>query len=654
MQNVGQNDVPIQFSPAQHATLLTYVQRVYEFLGGSNFNLRANLEQRDRTYYRENDLTRDQQLARLYNMYGDAKKMQNITVPVVQPQVESTVGYLTEVFCTGSPFFGVVTSPADADAGVQMETTIDDNSRRFNWRSEAIKVFRDGLKYNVMAAEVDWKKKKVFSIINDPTKRTEVAGASATEWYAGNFFKRMDIYNTILDTRVPPNQMHISGEFGGYVELLPRTALKQLIIDLGEGTMNVRQAFESNCANYTVGANSPGEYYIPLINPYALIQQTSMTTNWLSWFAGVTKNGEIQYRDLYEVAYLYCRFLPSDFGLKLPAANTPQIFKLVVVNKRWIIFMRRQSNAHNFLPIVVAQPFDDGLGYQAKSFADNVTPYQELSSALWNAGLESKRRLVFDRLFYDPSRINKVDIDRASAVARIPVKPSGYGKPVGDAVFSSNYRDDNAVGVMQMAQSIQQMAQLGNGLNNAQQGQFQKGNRTRYEFETVMNKSDWHPRLLAITIEDTFFGPVKEITKMNILQYQAPATLYSIPQQQPVQVDPIALRKATYTFKLTDGQTPSEQQVSFDLLDKMVQLGMTVPAINAEYDIMGMLAWSIKLRGGYWINDFKRNPQQQQQYLQTVNATSNAEAPPNAQAQAAATQQQMQQPQPSTQPTAKS
>jgi hypothetical protein len=60
-------------------------------------------------------------------------------------------------------------------------------------------------------------------------------------------------------------------------------------------------------------------------------------------------------------------FLPSDFALKLAAQNTPQIFKLIVVNKNWIIYCKRMTNAHNFLPIVVGQPFDDGLGYQAKS-----------------------------------------------------------------------------------------------------------------------------------------------------------------------------------------------------------------------------------------------------------------------------------------------
>lgn len=632
MASPSSNDAPIKLSKGQHDDILKYISRIYDYLGGGNFNFRAGLEWRDRVYYRENDYTKEEMLARLSNYVGDANKIRNVTVPVVQPQVESTVGYLSEVFCSGSPFFGVVSPPQEQDGALQMETVIDDNSRRFGWRAEAIKCFRDGLKYNLQAAEIDWERKKVFSIINDPSQGMEKGGVAAEEWYSGNFFKRLDLYNVVFDTRVKPNEIHTRGEFAGFVDIYPRTNLKQLVIDLGTDSTNfVTEAFNSNTSGaYTVGANVPGSYYIPLINPAALMNQSNaLNHNWVSWFAGVTKNGQIQYRDMYEVAKFYVRAMPSDFNLThLRARNTPQIFKFIVVNKRWIIYMQRMSNAHNLLPIVVGQPFDDGLGYQAKSYGDNVEPYQAMSSSLWNSGIESKRRLVFDRIFYDPSRINKTDIDKATSVARIPVKASGYGKPVSDAIWSSNYRDDSVVGILQMAKEVQGMAQMSNGLNNVQQGQFQKGNKTRYEFETVMNKSDWHPRLLALTLEDTWFGPIKEIVKMNILQYQGSANLYSVPQQKPVVVNPQVLRKSTYTWKLTDGQTPSEKVASLDLLDKIVQLGMSVPAINAEYDVMGMLTYSIKVAGGSWINDFKRTPDQRAAYLNNVKATTNAETPP--------------------------
>ncbi len=631
------NDTIIKLSKKQHDDMLVFVRNVYMFLGGNDLNLRAGLEWRDRVYYRETDWTREQLQARMANYWGDAKKMQNPVVPVVQPQVESTVGYLAEVFCTGHPFYGVVAPKDMVDGALQMETKIDEDSRRFGWRAEYIKCFRDGLKYNLMGMEKDWKVKKTFSIINDPTQREEKAGTTSQENHAGNFARRIDLYNAIIDTRVRPNECHKRGEFAGYVDLFPRTDLKQFTIDLGTGnTMNLESAFKSNTNSYMVGNNTPGEYYIPLINPLALINQgNNMGTNWSAWMSGITHNGTIEYKDLYEVAVLYVRFMPSDFNLNLPSPNTPQIFKLVVVNKQWIIYAQRMTNAHNFLPIVFGQPFDDGLGYQAKSYADNVTPYQELSSALWASALESKRKLVYDRLFYDPSRISKTDIDRTTAVARIPVKAGAYGKPVTDAVTAIPYRDDNVQGMMQMAQQIgQAMPQQANGTNNAGQGQFQKGNKTKAEFETVMNRSDWHPRLLAITLEDTWFNPLKEITKMNIIQYQGAEEIFNIPKQELVKIDPQVLRKAIMEFKLTDGMTPSERLLNLDIMGQVAQLGMAVPEVNMQYDIVGMLLYMFKMQGATWLDDFKRTPEQMQQQLQLANATSNAEASPDKQRQA--------------------
>ena len=37
------------------------------------------------------------------------------------------------------------------------------------------------------------------------------------------------------------------------------------------------------------------------------------------------------------------------------------------------------------------------LAYQTKGFADNVIPYQQISTSLWNSAMASKRRLVYDR-----------------------------------------------------------------------------------------------------------------------------------------------------------------------------------------------------------------------------------------------------------------
>lgn len=625
-----QPDTVIKLSKKQHDDLMQWVRNCYMFLGGNDINLRAALEYKDRVYYRENDWTKEQMRARWANYWGDAKRLQNMTVPVVGPQVETAVGYMMEVYCTGEPFFGVVAPPASANAALQMEAVISDNSRRFGWRGEFIKSFRDGMKYNIMPMEMSWEKKKVFSIINDPQKRESDAGVRAENMYAGNFAKRIDPYNMIVDTRVNPNLLHTKGEFVGYVELEPRTAMKQKVIDLGSGnTTNVTEALKSNCNMFVVGNNQPGQYYVPLINPLALINPTrAFGQNWMAWVSGINNNGTLEYKDLYEVATIYARFMPSDFGLtSLPAQNTPQIFKLIVVNQQYIIFCQRMTNAHNYLPIIIGQPFDDGLGYQAKSFGDNVAPYQEMSSALWNSGIESKRKLVYDRIFYDPSRINETDINQASSVARIPVRSAAYGKPVQDAYSISQYRDDNVVGTLQMAQQVMNMAEVANGTNRPSQGQFQKGNKTRFEFETTMQGGNVRPRMFAITLEDSFMNPLKEIVKMNILQYQGRGDIFNMGTEKMQKIDPQELRSAIMEFKLSDGQTPTDKLLNSDVLGQVAQLAMSVPAVNAEYDVMKLLDYTWK-QNGVQVDEFKRTPEEKQAFMQDTAAMSAANAEP--------------------------
>jgi len=59
-----------------------------------------------------------------------------------------------------------------------------------------------------------------------------------------------------------------------------------------------------------------------------------------------------------------------------------------------------------------------------------------------------------------------------------------------------------------------------------------------------------------------------------------------------------------------------------------LQTAQALPATATEYDIMGMFVYWAKLQGATWLEDFKRDPQQQQKFLQTVQQTSAATAPP--------------------------
>jgi hypothetical protein len=622
---------PLPLSEDAQASLL----RFFSAAAGqyiTSYNIRSQLLQRDLVYYREQDSTPVHQKAVAANAQGDASKLQNLTVPVAMPQVETALSDLQEIFLTSYPLFGVVAPPDQIDAMQQMEVIVGENSIRAGWPSELLKTMRNGLKYDLGAAEVVWEKRKTFGITSPAT--TDITqGAIEETIYEGNFINDISPYNLILDTRVSPDRNHIDGEFAGYTQKLSRIALKKRLNDLPVlGTMNFKKAFESGSTAPATSTDITSLYYEPQINPGALLAVgNKQKFDWLAWMNLPTnKQPDINYKNEYDYTVLYIRILPSDLGLNISNKNHIAIYKMIVVNGQHIVYFERQTNAHNYLPIIVCKPSGDGMGYQSKSFLENAAPIQQISSSLMNSGLESQRRKVYDRIYYDPSRINKVDIDRASSVARIPVKNSAYGKTISEAVHESPYRDDGVSEIVSMAQNVLGFGDLVNGVNKVQQGQFQKGNKTRREFETVMNNAGGRGRMRALILEHTFYSPIKEIIKSNILQYQPPTTLVSSRDKTSVQVDPAMLRKASLSFTLSDGFMPSEKLISSDTFSTLFQAQQVLPQIGVEYDLMGMFLYSMQLQGGGWMSQFKRSPEEQQAQITKMQQAQQVAAPPAA------------------------
>ena len=594
------------FSFDTQDSFVKYTEEALRFVG-SNYNMRSRMQQIDRIYQRELDYTEGTRRAKIANAAGDASKMQNVILPVVMPQVESLLTDLSEIFLTSYPLFPVFSKPQMQDMALQMETVIGEQGVQFGWAAELLQVLRDGLKYNIMCAEVDWQDKKVYAVGNDATISVKHGVATET-LFSGNAIKRRDPYNLILDTRVPPFEMHTRGEFAGYTEMVSRIDLKQRISEMDPTkTMNAKAAFESGAGEYTTQSTS-NAYFVPQVNPYALVDVTAngpgQNFNWFAW-AGLEDNSPIKYSGVYEYTVMYARILPSEHKIFGSNSNTVQIYKFIVINRKVCIFIERQTNAHNFLPMLVAQPHEDGLSWQSKSFADNAAPFQALATALYMSGIESQRRKVYDRIFYDPSRINKADIDNTSVVARIPIKNEAYGKPVSEAVYAMPYRDDNVPQIFATAESILQMADIANGQNRVQRGQFQKGNKTRHEFQDTMDNSNARPRMTALVLETRFFTPLKMILKLNTLQFQPPAELYNRNTKQPVKIDPTALRASAIEFRMADGLMPTDALLNMQLFQTILQMVGQYPPLIQQWDILGMIFYWLKLEGATWIDDFK-------------------------------------------------
>lgn len=557
----------------------------------TTWNFRGQLLDIDRSYMREKDFTQANIRAKMANKYGDPNKFQNVTVPVVMPQVEAAVTYQNSVFLTGIPLFGVNSSSKYEDAALQMETIIDDQATKGGWTNQIEMAFRDGFKYNFSAVEVDWCVKKIWTPETN-LQFSKSQGKPVETIWEGNAVKRWDPYNTIFDARYKPSEISARGEFVGNTEPYSKIELISLMQNL-TFKMNYKRAMESGPS--TVGTAYPMDYYIPELNPDALLSQNMyQTTNWLVWAGIDTQNARINYKNIYFVTTFYCRILPADFAIASSNPNQPQIWKFLIVNGNTVIYAERLTNAHNLLPVLFMQPLEDGLGYQTKSFAQNVTPYQDVASALMNSAMASRRRAISDRGIYNPSYINAKDINSESPNAKIAIRPAAYGKPLSDAYYPIPYRDDQIQFAMSDMAQVLKFSDQAAGQNPVQQGQFVKGNKTQSEFDTTMGSANGRSQSVALKLETQFFTPLKEILKINVLQYQGGISVYNRENETEIQIDPVVLRKAVLSFKVSDGLLPSSKIMSTEAFTIAAQTVASSPAIGAGYNLAPMFSYLFK------------------------------------------------------------
>ena len=603
-------NTPTIISPKAQAGLLEFQRQCYNMLN-TQWNIREQMRQIDLTYAREVDQTAVNQKSKLANRYGDSNKFQDITMPVVLPAVESAVVYQSSVFLSGEPIFGVVSNPALQDAAMQMETLMENHSTRGAWKRHFQMFFRDGFKYNLSAIEVAWKDETTAVLETDSSFAGGKQGRPKEVIWSGNCIERWDPYNIFFDSRVACVDVPRKGEFAGKTELMSRVALKQFLTTLPDKmTDNITAAFESGLSGNGVGSSNLASYYIPTVNVDALINLNLRSgTDWLAWASASQTTNKIQYKNIYEVTTLYARIIPSDFGMRVPAPNTPQVWKFIYVNHQVLIYAERQTNAHGLIPVFFGQPLEDGLSYQTKSLAQNVKPIQDVASAMMNSVIAARRRAISDRGLYDPSRVGEAQINSDNPSAKIPVRPAAYGKPLSEAYFPIPFRDDQSGVLMQEMGVVIKLADIVSGQNPARQGQFVKGNKTQTEYSDVMNNSNGRDQNTSILLEDQVFTPIKEVLKLNILQYQGPGTFYNKTKAVSVQIDPVALRKAVLEFKVSDGLKPTDKLIHADSFQTALQVIGSSPQIAGGYNIGPMFSYLMKTQGAQ-ISDFEKTEQQ--------------------------------------------
>src|SRR6266571_1494236 len=290
-----------------------------------------------------------------------------------------------------------------------------------------------------------------------------------------------------------------------------------------------------------------------------------------------------------------------------------------------LVYAQPLPNAHNYLPIIIGQAKIDGLDHQTKSPSESQLPFQEMVSALWAAKLNSARRRTTDRMLYNPLLVDPDHINSPNPSAKIPIRPTAYGRKLEEAIYVIPFNDENSQFFLTEANGVAEWAMRANGQNRPMLGQFQKGNKLQDEWQQTMANGSNRERTKALMWESYCVQPIKVILKSNYLQMTPKGTRYNRAEATLVNIDPTQLRKSEAEFVVGDGLLPIQRLVHGENMQQAFQTLVGVPAIGDGYNLAPMFSYMNKLQGIEGLDQFEKDSETIK-YEQALKAWQNAAA----------------------------
>lgn len=592
------NPAQIRLSKESQDSIVAYVKKLLE--GHRNMQgVRAKLEALDLAYarYKSKDEAAGETPC-------DVLDRDRIVPPILISQVDAMVANWADIFLSGYPLFPVVSTNTNREWAEQLEALLDDHATLGGYARQLLLAFRDGAKYDLMAIEAEWDSVSQFEILKDFLSQEERQLQKTSKYYTA--LRRLDLYNTFFDTNVSPGDVSREGDFAGYVRILSKVKLKRLLNKLSEqGTVyNADKAMDKDLKQ--CGTGYVMNYVVhPTISDYVLAKRPTDDIDWEAYMTGAPQSKRNLLRPgkslNYEVTKVYARLIPNEFGIPAPQPNTPQIYKIQVVNGELLINFERVITAQDALPIFIGQPQEDGLGLQTQGAAEASIGFQDAAEKLYAIRFAAARRAVSDRAIYDSDALRPSDVNSKAPAAKIPAKITALGntKTLDQIYRSIPFDPRGTETVLQDASIITEFSKELSGLNNAQRGQFQRGNKSVTEWEDVMANANSRTRLPVISMEFQIFVPLKLTLLMNIFQYGEDAIVVSQSTGQEIEVNIAELRKHVMAFRLADGHTPKAKMASTEMLMSGMNLIMNSPMLQQAYgpQLAEMFAHMMQLGG---------------------------------------------------------
>ncbi len=598
-----------------------------------NHEMRNKMAVIDRAYARYKQLTTeacangegvDEQIVQhqIADELGELKdSFIHVEIPLVVSQVDTFVGYAAEIYLSGYPMFGIVADPKDKKVGQYMEALLDKHSRIGGYGRELQMFLQDCGKYNFAPLYVDWDTVTHYERTSqeDVTINDQALLNKVDIGYTS--IRRLDPYNTFVDESVLSGSASRDGDYAGFVELLTMPQLRRLLTKLAAAGRG--EVLNSNVAMRSQHPSDKAYTQAPQVSQYTAPPEEF---DWDKYVSSTRSDkNDVSYGSKFEVTTITFKAEPKDFKLKDDAGE--HIYKIIVVNQEYVVYIERVYTPFSTLPILVGQPKEDGLNLQTQSIAEAAIPMQAAASGLVNMRFHSARRAIADRALYDEDAIDADDANNPSASAKIAVKTNSLSqKRLSDFYHSIPYHDTASNGMLSDALTVSDWTSDLTGQNRASQGNFTKGNRTQGEFSEIQSNAEQRQRLPILTLESQVFMPLKNMLLLNIMRFGSEEIVQAQDTGEQLTADINTLTNTVLDFKVSDGYLPKSKLANTDFLSAMMaQIGQN-PLLAQSYGqhLPAMFAHMAALAGIPGLEQFV--PEQQQTAPPTTD-----EGDPNAQ-----------------------
>lgn len=549
-------------------------------------------------------------------------RFEELDIALVREVAETYgVKYIT-TFLGKQAIFQMTSSGADPtnlEESAKFNTIFQDQQRELKWRTHLMKALVDVSKYNFCAVDASWVFRKHYNLVADTEANKSGQNVKNTEVkWSGTQLKQLDLYNFLFDHEVDLEDFSAQGDWAGYIESYSQSALKSLVDELkADPEMDVYTSNPNNPA-WNLFSTSTGindtlnlDFRSPDVVTRGSENSEMQKVDWVKHSSGTEtwakgRNGNPSKG--YTVAKFIVKVVPGSFGIGTNDILTDDVayYTIYLLEGNWVLASRKHTNLHGKMPIVIGQTDSDSLRYNTSGPTQVALPYQKTAKQMQDRLLAAADRAIGDRAIFDSKYISEDDMKTKVPDPKIALRKSLLGtKSIQQVYWQIPFNAGEVFRLGAYINDVQESGRKAAGINSAQSGQFVPGNKTLEEYNDTMVNANDKLYVRALFLESGFFVDIKQIIKLNVIQYQQRATIYSEELKDVVDIKPSELYKARVHFQVADALMPSKFMLSPNVQQQLLQyLGMA-PQVFEGYDVPRLIGYILTQSNGLPLEDFK-------------------------------------------------